>query len=324
MVLRGKCPQTASNNSHCPKFRPGCIHYVRGSGVLLADEPVFTISTLQVVLRAGDGHLHRALGTPLVALRVAAGAPRPPRRGLRAAQRRGAGSQKPTRKPADLEPTGAAEAAGVSGRAGLRPCDAGWRAAPNSTKQIARAGFGSLSALPLRYLPLLRQKHPSSQVLSEASSRSFMMNRRQQPPLCLDAGSLLVAGFKSMRACCKRWLRHPLDHELLNRQPCRLKNHPLASQSLRTTEIHRFAFAQTQPPATSHPSQPTRGQREEGGRGGAATAPQRFPGLGSPRQEPAGSRGTGLLCAQREGRRFRQMPPIKIAASIAEQGEDLL
>lgn len=156
-----------------------------------------------------------------------------------------------------------------------------------------------------------------------------MMNRQQRPPLCLDAGSLLVAGFKSMQACCKRWLQHPLDHELLNRQPCRPKNHPLASQSLRTTEIHRFAFAQMQQPATSHPSQPTRGEGGEVGGvggGGVATAPQRFPGSGSgsPRQEPAGSRGTGLLCAQREGRRFRQMPPIKIAAGIAEQGEDLL
>lgn len=148
-MLRGKCPQTASNNSHCPKFRPGCIHYVRGSGVLLADEPVFTISTLQVVLRAGDGHLHRALGTPLVALRVAAGAPRPPRRGLRAAQRRGAGSQKPTRKPADLEPTGAAEAAGVSGRAGLRPLRCRVESSPELDEANRKSRFRLALSSPL-------------------------------------------------------------------------------------------------------------------------------------------------------------------------------
>lgn len=131
MVLRGKCPQTASNNSHCPKFCPGCIHYVRGSGVLLADESVFTISTLQVVVCAGDGHLHRALGTPSVTVQ----SPRPPPRRPQAAQQRGARSQRQPRKTADPELTEVAEAAGVSRRAGLPPCDTRRREALNLTKQ---------------------------------------------------------------------------------------------------------------------------------------------------------------------------------------------
>lgn len=138
-----------------------------------------------------------------------------------------------------------------------------------------------------------------------------MMNRQLPPLLCLDAGSLLVDGFKSMQACCKPWLRHPRDRQLLSRQPCRLRNHPLASQPLRTSNIHRaLRRPDTPQPATSHPAQPARAPGLA-----AALALQRLPG--SPRQEPAGSPGTGLLCAQREGRRFRQMPPVKIAAGIA-------
>lgn len=51
---------------------------------------------------------------------------------------------------------------------------------------------------------------------------------------------------------------------------------------------------------------------------GSAAAPGMAPA------RAAGSPGTGLLCAQGEGRRFRQMSPVKIAAGIAKRGEDLL
>lgn len=60
VVLRGEGPQAAGDNRHRPEFGPGGVHHVGSSGVLLADEPLFPIATLQVVLRAGDGHLHRA------------------------------------------------------------------------------------------------------------------------------------------------------------------------------------------------------------------------------------------------------------------------
>lgn len=130
-MLGGKCPQTASNNSHCPKFCPGCIHNVRGSGALLADEPVFTISTLQVVLCAGDGHLHRAPSAPSVTVQ----SPPAPRRRPQAAQPRGARSPRLPRRPADLELGEVAEDSGGS-PGEMPPRDAaGRREAPNLTKR---------------------------------------------------------------------------------------------------------------------------------------------------------------------------------------------
>lgn len=59
-MLGGEGPQAAGDNRHGPEFGPGCVHHVGRGGVLLADEPLFPIATLQVVLRAGDGHLHLA------------------------------------------------------------------------------------------------------------------------------------------------------------------------------------------------------------------------------------------------------------------------
>lgn len=150
-----------------------------------------------------------------------------------------------------------------------------------------------------------------------------MLNRQQQLPLCLVGRLLLVAGFKSTQACFKRWLQHPLDHKLLIRQPCWLKKHRLASQPLRTSSTHpvlpRPDVAVRYIPPMAAPLSAGAGNDEGGG---TAPALQRL--LGSPRQEPVGSMGTGLLCAQGEGRHFRQMPPEKIAVGIARQGEDLL
>lgn len=88
---------------------------------------------------------------------------------------------------------------------------------------------------------------------------------------------------------------------------------PSARQPAPKDQQHPSALLRpdTPQPSTSHPAQPAQAPGLA-----AALALQRLPG--SPRQEPAGSPGTGLLCAQREGRRFRQMPPVKIAAGIAK------
>lgn len=134
-MLRRERSQTASDNRHRPKFGPGCIHYVGGSGVLLADEPVFTIATLQVVLCAGDGHLHRALGAASVTVQVAAGAPGHPGFGANCCP-----------GPANLDLTEAAEAAGGSPGSQLRCWE---ERSPELEKGSTRAGFSSLSALPL-------------------------------------------------------------------------------------------------------------------------------------------------------------------------------
>lgn len=146
---------------------------------------------------------------------------------------------------------------------------------------------------------------------------------RQPPPLGLAAGLLLVAGFISLQACCERWLQRPLDHEVLSRQPRRLDSRPPPRQPASRDQhqpsavLRPAAAVRYLPPIAARPGDGS------GVGGGAAAALQQMPG--SPRQEPAGSMGTGLLCARREGRRFRQMlPGKKIAAGVAKQGEDLL
>lgn len=48
-------PEAASDDGHGAKLGPGLVHHVWTGGVLLA---VLAIAPLQVVVCAGDGHLH--------------------------------------------------------------------------------------------------------------------------------------------------------------------------------------------------------------------------------------------------------------------------
>lgn len=48
-------PKAASDDGHSAKLGPGLVHHIGTGGVLLA---VLTIAPLQVVVCAGNGHLH--------------------------------------------------------------------------------------------------------------------------------------------------------------------------------------------------------------------------------------------------------------------------
>lgn len=47
--------EAASDDGHGAKLGPGLVHHVGAGGTLLA---VVSIPSFQVVVRAGDGHLH--------------------------------------------------------------------------------------------------------------------------------------------------------------------------------------------------------------------------------------------------------------------------
>lgn len=58
VMLGGEGPQAARDESDRAELGPGCVHHIGGVGALLAQKPVLTIPTLQIVLCAGDGDLH--------------------------------------------------------------------------------------------------------------------------------------------------------------------------------------------------------------------------------------------------------------------------
>lgn len=95
----------------------------------------------------------------------------------------------------------------------------------------------------------MRHERPSSQVLSVTQSRSFMVNH-PPPPLRLDAGSLArcLPALNQGRHAASVGSRTRWPTKLLSRQPCRLRDHPLASRSLRTDRSHGFSFAQLRRP----------------------------------------------------------------------------
>lgn len=131
---------------------------------------------------------------------------------------------------------------------------------------------------------------------------------RQPPPLGLAAGLLLVAGFISLQACCERWLQRPLDREVLSRQPRRLHSRPPPRRPA--------SRDQHQPPAVLRPDAAVRylppiAARPGMAAGWGAARPRLCSRCRVPPSGAGGQHGNGLLCAQREGRRFRQMLPGK-------------
>lgn len=54
-MARREGAKAAGDDGHSAKLGPGLVHHIGAGGILLA---VLTITPLQVVVRAGNGHLH--------------------------------------------------------------------------------------------------------------------------------------------------------------------------------------------------------------------------------------------------------------------------
>lgn len=157
----------------------------------------------------------------------------------------------------------------------------------------------------------MRHERPSSQVLSVTQSRSFMVNH-PPPPLRLDAGSLArcLPALNQGRHAASVGSRARWPAKLLSRQPCRLRDHPLANRSLRTSRSHGFSFAQLRRPR--YVRAPHRGWLCGGSRDG--------PG-GSCGKPGSGERASFVLRGK-AGASGRCLPRKALPASL-KRGEDL-
>ncbi|KAJ1088119.1 hypothetical protein NDU88_001278 [Pleurodeles waltl] len=76
VVLGREGAQAARDDGHGAEPGARGVHHVGGAGVLLA-VPLVPIAALQVVLRAGDGHLHGSAAGPRIAAQVSRVTARP-------------------------------------------------------------------------------------------------------------------------------------------------------------------------------------------------------------------------------------------------------